>query len=338
MAKKKRRDRVPTPSWEEPTGVGRQLTSFSPKFYMTSAVVLLVLIALGLVAYGLISDYVEDQRRPGSTAVRVDGKEYDLRYYTERLRTYVQQNGGPGSQLAQPEFALGAVRDQLVEETILLQFAGELGVTATDAEVNEQIALRLATTADAPDFETRLQDELARTGITEDQFRDQLEAVVLRQKLVDHFVNELPETDESVHYRQIVVATRQEADEIQAEIEAGGDFAEIAQERSLDTITSEDGGDAGWVPRGILQTAIEDTLFSMEPDELRVQEVGGRFYVFQLIESDEAHEIEDDRKPGLAERELFDWLQQKRSAVTIEDMVTTDNDKARWAIERAYNL
>lgn len=340
MAKKKRRDRVPTPTWEQPSseGVAGQLRGRSPTFYMTGAVFLLVIVALGIVAYGFIADYVEDQRRPGSTAVRVGDTEYDLRYYTERLRTYVQQNGGSGSQAAQPQIALGAVTQQLVEETILLEFADELGISATEDEVNREIATRLATTPDAPDFETRLQDELDRTGISEDQFRSQLEATVLRRKATDHFVQELPDTAESVHYRQIVVSSREEAEEIQEEIEGGADPAAIAQERSLDTATSEDGGDAGWVPRGVLSTAIEDTLFSMEPDEIRIQEAGGAFYVFQLLEQDDSREIESEQQQPLAERDLSEWIQQKRADMTVEDLVSNDNDKASWAIERAYNL
>lgn len=340
MAKKKRRDRVPTPTWDQPgdEGVASRLRGRSPTFYMTGGVLLLVVIAIGIVAYGLIADYVEDQRRPGSVAVRVGEKEYDLRYYTERLRTYVQQNGGLGSAAAQPDVALGAVRDQLVEETVVLEFAGEFGVSATEDEVNQEIATRLATQPDSPDFQTRLQDELGRTGISEDQFREQMEAVVLRSKLIDHFVEELPEAEESVHYRQILVETREEAEEIVEEIEGGADAAEIARERSLDTNTSEDGGDAGWAPRGVLATAVEDTLFTMEPGELRVQEVSGSFFVFELLEQDDDRPIDDDRKPALAERRLFEWIQDKQTDLAVEAPVMTDDDKAAWAIQRAYNL
>lgn len=338
MAKKKRR--VPTPSWEQPSsgGVTGRLGGRSPTFYMTGAVIALVVIALGVVAYGFISEYVEDQRRPGSTAVRVGDKEFDLRYYTERLRTYVQQNGGAQSQAAQPQIALGAVTEQLVEETILLRFAEEMAISASESEVNQQIATTLATTPDAADFDTRLQAELDRTGISEDQFREQMEAAVLRRKIIDHFVGELPETAESVHFRQILVSSREEAEGIQSEIEGGADGAAIAMERSLDTSTSEEGGDAGWVPKGVLTTAIEDTLFSMEAGEVRVQEVGGAFYVFELLEKDDSREIETDQQQPLAQRELSEWIQEKRASLTVEDLVSTDNDKASWAIERAYNL
>lgn len=340
MAKKRRQDRVPTPSWDRPgsEGLTGKVTGRSPTFYMMSAVALLAIVAVGIVAYGFTADYIQDQQRPGSAAVRVDDKTYDLRYYTERLRTYVQQNGGAGNSAADPQIALPAVTQQLIEETILLRNAGELGITATEDEVNQEIATRLVTQVDSPDFETRLQDELDRSGISEDQFREQMEATVLRRKLIDHFTAELPATEESVHYRQIVVSSREEADQIQQDIEGGADAAEIAMEKSLDTQTSEDGGDVGWVPKGVLTTDIEDTLFTMEPEEVRVVERGGSFVIFQLIEASDARPIDDNQKPALAERELQEWQQDKRANMAIEDLVTGDTEKQRWAIQRAYNL
>lgn len=331
MAKKKRQDRVPTPSWDRPgdeTVVGK-IRGRSPTFYMTAAVLLLSLVAIGIVAYGFISDYIEDQQRPGSTAVRVGDKEFDLRYFAQRLESYVQQSGGG------PETAFPAVTEQLVEETILLNSAGELGVSATEDEVNLEIAGRLVTSVDSPDFETRLQDELDRTGISEDQFRDEVEAAVLRRKLIEHFTAELPATEESVHYRQIVVSTRDAADEIQAEIEGGADAAQIAMERSEDTATADEGGDAGWVPRGILATDVEETLFTMEVDEVRVIERQNRFVVFQIIERSDARAIDEEQKPVLAQNNLNEWIQEKRSNMEVEDLVTTDTDKALWALEHA---
>lgn len=337
MAKKKRR--VPTPSWEqeEHRGLGA-ITHRSPTFYLTGAVVTLVLVALVIVGYAFIADYIADQRRPGSVAVRVDDKEFDLRYYTERLTTYVQQNGGLASAAAQPDIALPAVTNQLVRETVLLRFVGELGIAATEDEVNAEIATRLQTTADAADFETRLQDELDRTGVSEDKFRDQIRAAVLDQKLTNHFLAEVPETAESVHYRQILVATREEADQIRSDIEDGADAAAIATEKSLDTTTNQDGGDAGWVPRGVLTTDIEETLFAMEPDDVRVIPVSNNFFVFQLLEKDGSHEIEEDQKPALAQRDAEEWVQEKIGTVEVEEFVTTDADRYSWAIERAYGL
>lgn len=338
MAKKKRR--VPTVSWDQPesANVASRLTSRGPIPYLFTAIAALVLVALGLVAYGLISDYVEDQRRPGSTALRIDDTDYELRYFTERLRSFVQQNGGSGSAAAQPNVAFGAVTDQLVEEAIMLRFAGEFGVAVSEDEVDEEIAVRLGTTVDSPDFETRVQDELERTDISEDLFRDQVEASILRTKAQDHFTNELPETIESIHFRQILVGSQAEADGIKAEIVDGADAAAIAEERSLDTVTSADGGDMGWVPKGALVAQVEDTLFALDPGGVTVFPVGGSFFVYEMLEKDPDRPIDDDQKPGLAGVSLAEWVEEKKIDMVVVDLVNTDFDKFNWAVEHAYNV
>ncbi|MCH8814848.1 MAG: SurA N-terminal domain-containing protein [Chloroflexi bacterium] len=336
MAKKKRR--VPTVSWDQPesTGVASTLTNRSPIVYLFTAIVAIVIVALGLVAYGLISDYVEDQRRPGSTALRIDDTDYELRYFTERLRSFVQQNGGAGSAAAQPNVAFGAVTDQLVEEAIMLRFAGEFGVAASEDEVDEEIAVRLGTTVESPDFVTRVQDELERTGISEDLFREQVEASILRIKVLDNFTSELPETIESIRFRQILVGSQAEADTIKAEIEDGADAAAIAEERSLDPVTSVDGGDVGWIPRGALVAQVEDTLFALDSGEVTVYPAGGSFFVYEILETDSARAIDDDQKPALAEVKLAEWVEEKTLELSVVDLVSTDVEKFNWAVEHAY--
>ena len=336
MAKKKRR--VPTVSWDQPesAGVANSLTSRGPMPYLVAAIGAVVVIAMGVIVYALISDYVEDQQRPSSTALSIDDTDYELRYFTERLRSFVQQNGGAGSASAQPEVAFGAVTDALVEEAIMLQFAGEFGLAVSEDEIDEEIAERLGTTADSPEFATRVQDELERTGISEDLFRAQSEASILRIKVVEQFTEELPETVESIHYRQILVASQAEADDIKAEIEGGADAAAIAEERSLDMVTSVDGGDAGWIPRGVLVAQVEDTLFALDPGSVTVYPAGESHFVYEILEKDAARVIEDDLKPGLAGVRLAEWIAEKRLLLTIVDLVNIPGDKANWAAERAY--
>src|SRR5436309_1293010 len=98
--------------------------------------------------------FISDRDRPDSTAVQVDETKYTVRYYTERLRKFIQEIGGASKQIGQnPQLALGAVSDELIEEAIVLRFAEEKGQTATDDEVKAQIATLLSITPDAADFD-----------------------------------------------------------------------------------------------------------------------------------------------------------------------------------------
>jgi parvulin-like peptidyl-prolyl isomerase len=337
LAKKKRR--VPSITWDEPTStsVADKITSRGPTFYLSGVIAALVVVGLGFVAYAFVADYIGDQRRPGSTALAIDGTDYDLRYFTERLTTFVQQNGGAGSTAAQPSTAFGAVTNQIVEEAAILRFAGEFGIAASEAEVNDEIALRLNTEADSTDFETRIQDELARTGVSEDLFRNQVEASVLSTKLIEHFSDEVPDTLESIHLRQILVSDRITADEIKGEIDAGGDAAAIAEERSLDTATSAEGGDVGWLPRGALVDQVEETLFGLDTGDVTVYPVGDTaYFVYEVLDKDPARAVDSDQLDGLAGVQLTDWINEKRASMDIVDEVSTNADKFNWAIEQAY--
>lgn len=305
--------------------------------FLAAGIVMLVVVALGVVVYGFGSDYIADQRRPGSTALRIDDTEYDLRYFGERLESYVQQNGGTGSAASQPGVAFGAVADQIIEEAVMLRFAGEFGLAASEAEVNDEIATLLSTQADAVNFDVRVQDELERTGVSEDLFRGQIEASVLRTKVLEYFSGELPDTLESIHLRQILVATQAEADGIKDEIEAGGDAAAIAEERSLDPVTGAEGGDAGWLPRGALIEDVEETLFGLNEGDVIVYPVGDTaYFVYELLEKDALRPLESEQRSNLAEVDMSAWVDEKTDTLDIVDEVSTDNDKATWVIEQVY--
>ena len=343
MPKKRRDSKIPTPSWEHEGGaITRTIGGRSPQLYLAIGVVTLVVAAIALIGFGFVSDYIEDQNRPDSAALTVGGTDYSVKYYTERLKTYVQQNGGavdgqPNSQAADPSVAVPAVTNLIVEERIALDSAGEKNVFATEEEVKDEIATRLGIAADAPEFDTRFQEELVRSGLSEDQYRDLVRAAVLRRKLEDAFKAEVPANAESINLRQIVVATQAEADDIRAQIEGGADFATIAKEKSLDTQSAPNGGEIGWVPKGILNGSIEDTLFGLEANEITTYPTSSQVVVYQVTEKQPDRVLEDDDKEALAQAALTEWITDKRTALEIEEQITQDADKYRWAYERAYN-
>lgn len=343
MPKKRRDSKIPTPSWEHEGGaITRSIGGRSAQFYLTIGIVTLIAAAIFLIGFGYVSDYIEDQNRPDSAALTVGDTDYSLKYYTERLKTYVQQNGGavdgqPNSQAADPSIAVPAVTNLIVEERIVLDAAGEKNVFATEEEVKAEIATRLGIAADAPEFDTRFQEELVRSGLTEDQYRELVQAAVLRRKLEDTFKAEVPATAESINLRQIVVATQAEADDIRSQVEGGADFATIAKEKSLDPQSAPNGGEVGWVPKGILNGSLQDTLFGLEANALTTFPTSSQVIVYQVTEKQADRTLEDDDKEALAQAALTDWLSDKRTALEIEEQITQDADKYRWAYERAYN-
>ncbi|MDO8612011.1 MAG: peptidylprolyl isomerase [Dehalococcoidia bacterium] len=340
MPKKRRQAKIPTPAWERPRGaIGSRILGRGGQFYGAVAVGVLIAVALGVIGYAFLSDYVDKQRRPGSTAIQVEDTHFRLDYFSSRLKMYVGQFGGQGADAAQPASALPAVADTLIQEEIVLRFAGELKVTANEQEVTEGIASRIGVKTDDPNFTLSFQQEVVRSQLSEDEYRRMVEASVLADKLRTEFEKQVPTTADSAHFRQILVGSDAKAQETRDKLEAGEDFAAVAAENSLDTATKDTGGDVGWVPKGVLDASLEELIFALNPKELTTIPIAQGVFVVEMLEKDAAHAVEDAQKSSLAIRALQDWVEEKKKSVNIVnnmDLGGGDSNKIEWAVSRAY--
>lgn len=69
------------------------------------------------------------------------------------------------------------------------------------------------------------------------------------------------------HAAHILVETEERAAELKAEIDKGGDFAELARANSSDGAAAS-GGDLGWFGRGMMVKPFEDAVVAMKPGEV----------------------------------------------------------------------
>jgi foldase protein PrsA len=330
----RRRAKIPSPSWEhEQGGLSRRLEANRWQLWTTVAVVLLVVAALGVVGWGFLSDYIDDQQRPGSLGLRVGDRELSVSDYTTRAELYVRDNGTNNAILV-----ISQLNSQLVDEAIVLQYAQEKDVSATDEEVTDELALKLGIPTDDPNFQERLQEEFRAAGLSEEEHRDIARAEVLRQKLVEAFKTEVPGTAEAVHYRQIVVTDQATADDIVRQLEDGADFATLVREKSENTSDAENGGDQGFIPKGLLDPGLEGVLFSLEPGEYTTFPTQNAYYVVETLETSENHIPTDAQKNGLAVNAYTDWVEEKKNAIEIVNEFDTtegDRDKIQYVIEHA---
>jgi len=339
VPKKRRRAKIPTPAWERPRGtIGRRLLGRGFQFYGAVLVALLIAGGLGFVVYGFGAQELEKRGRPGSTAIQVDDTRYRLDYFSDRLKMYVDQSGGQS--VVQPADALSAVSDLLIQEEIVRRFASEKDVKATDDEIKEEIASRLGITADDESFDVVFEQELVRSGLSETDYHSMIEAAVITDKLKEKSLAEIPKSADSVHYRQILVGEQATADDIKAQIEAGGDFAALAAKNSLDPATKDKGGDVGWVPRAVLDAATAELIFPMKVGEITIIPSASGALVIEMLKKDDDHPVEEDKKEPLAARLLADWIDEKKQSLSIANNMDVrgsfDQSKVDWALERAY--
>lgn len=165
-------------------------------------------------------------------------------------------------------------------------------------------------------------------GIGEQRYREIIRKQVLRDKLAEELGNEVPKIAEQAHARHILVETEEEAQEVIQRLEAGEDFAQMAQEVSTDTGSGLQGGDLGFVPQGRFVAPVDEVVFSLPIGEISepIQSDFG-WHVIEVLEREERELSPVDYQQ--AQRSAFaDWLAEARAEADIEDLWTLDSAPA----------
>ena len=114
------------------------------------------------------------------------------------------------------------------------------------------------------DLERMVEDRVLLKAIDERQIRSWVFAESLQEEYFAQHRAELAK--DRVKVRHLVVGTRQEAERIRGEMRTRDrTFADFAGYHSLDAKTKEQGGDLGWIERGVMPKAFDDAAFAAEP-------------------------------------------------------------------------
>ena len=197
-------------------------------------------------------------------AARVNGEEIsstELDEQVERLREQSPQmfEGEEGE--AQVLDFKRRLLESMIDNVLVRQAAEERGISVSDEEIDTQIDELKAGFPSEDEFNTALAD----AGLTLNDLRDQLSEQLATQRLIEELVGDAEVTaDEIEEYYEAnkdqfadQAATRSShilfepedkatAEEILAEVRAGGDFAALATEYSKDPGSASQGGDLGW--------------------------------------------------------------------------------------------
>ncbi|MBD3895243.1 SurA N-terminal domain-containing protein [Halomonas sp. ML-15] len=125
--------------------------------------------------------------------------------------------------------------------------------------------------------------------------------------------------------------SREEAEaileEVQARLDEGDDFADLAEEYSDDTSTSDAGGDLGTVSRGFFDDAFEEAAFSLgEGETSDIVESGNGLHLIRVTELDmpSFEEMRDELQREAALSEVTDDF-NRRVQQLIDDSFAADD-------------
>ncbi|MCF3934288.1 peptidylprolyl isomerase [Acuticoccus sp. M5D2P5] len=99
------------------------------------------------------------------------------------------------------------------------------------------------------------------------------------------------EPEEEVSASHILVEDEETAKRIIEELDAGGDFAALAEEYSTDPGSKSRGGSLGFFGKGQMVPAFEEAAFALEPGEMTQEPVQSRFG-YHIIKVDEKRPVE----------------------------------------------
>ncbi|GAI81551.1 unnamed protein product, partial [marine sediment metagenome] len=181
---------------------------------------------------------------------------------------------------------LYAIADELEgvieRDELIRQAAMKLGISVSDSEVDEELK----------DYDSPVSDV----------FRDVVRSQLLISKLRDgYFEHEVPVSAGQRHMMAMFLESESQAMEVSDKLEAGEDFAELAGELSLESISQTEKGDLGWRPKDVLTMVLGTSVpveyaFGAEVgvlsqpiyDETQSKDVG--YWIISVVEKKEETE------------------------------------------------
>ncbi len=153
------------------------------------------------------------------------------------------------------------------------------------------------------------------------------------------------EEEEGLYIQAILLDSKEEAEKLKAEVEAGSEFAEVAEEHSLDSSASS-GGDIGWLSLDDIESQFGEENFAnikaLELDTLSepfydedVSKQSG-YWVIEVLGMEDRGLIEEHREK-LIDNAYYNLLEDERNSEDNDIVNYLDgedgSEKIFWALE-----
>jgi peptidyl-prolyl cis-trans isomerase C len=202
-------------------------------------------------------------------------------------------------------------REELLDQFINMQLAADAAEKAgihNQPKTKDQLALaRMNVLVDA-----HLQKYLADHPVKEEELKPEYDARVA----------ELPKEYKARH---ILVEDKQTADQIVKDLNAGADFAKIAQQKSTDKGSAVNGGDLGWFSLDSMVKPFSDAVAKLEKGKYTQEPVHSEFgwHVIKLEDSRASEapafaDVKDQVRMLVQRKHLQNYLDELRKNAKIE--------------------
>lgn len=284
------------------TPTKRQLSKWQRQMKMRRIIIIAAAVFLaGIVSWVAHGYYTERVQPWREVVIEVNDARFNMGYYVDTLDAYTKE-----MEPMEVYYVAGMVADNIVEAELVRQGAGELDIAATRSEID-----------------TRLQE----WQLTDNEvYRDIIRAVLLQEKLQEHFAAAMPDTMEQAHVQVMVVESAVVADDVITAFEAGANFTTLVQEFSR---YPEIEGDLGWLPAELMPNdLIEEAAFALnitpgaisQPiyDEDVSKNIGYWLIEVMAVNDDEEEEEEEDNGTRIEARAILLGSKEEAERVRTE--------------------
>jgi foldase protein PrsA len=220
-----------------------------------------------------------------ASAARVNGVEIP----TERLWNRMVASAGSAA-------LTGLVDEVLIEQEAVRQFS--LNSPKNKQKMEEEIAKRFSDFKKQFANEAAFEKQLKEARISIEDVRRQIRLDGYKEKLLEgklgvsndevrkYFEENRQKLSapEQVRIKHILVATKQEADDLVVSLKAGASFEALARAKSLDQGTRENGGDLGLFSSGMLIPEMQEKAFALPVGGMDVVKSVLGFHVIKVSE------------------------------------------------------
>lgn len=289
-----------------------------------------------------------DSAEGGKMAVKVNGKTITQAEVAEeegRLTMAMGARMDPQQMESMKPMIREQATNNLINRELLAEAVKKEGIEVSSEEVD----VRLADLETAAGGAEGLDSRLSMMGVTRDEMRKEIELGVAIERLMEAraggtgdpdeadiraFYDDNPDQfrqPEQVSARHILfmiqadsgeegkAAKRKEAEEVLAQLKAGGDFAAMAQAHS-DCPSSSKGGDLGYFGRGQMVPPFEEAAFALQPGQMSdIVETRFGYHIIRVEDRTDPKTVPyEEAKTGIAQFLSGQGKQQAMSAFIEE--------------------
>jgi hypothetical protein len=149
---------------------------------------------------------------------------------------------------------------------------------------------------------------------------------------------------EGSHMQAMLLGSEAEAWDIRTRLEAGEDFAELANEYSQMPGEQDDGGDLGYITDESYSYSFNDFVFSSEVSESELSEpivddsvsTKGGYWLMEILAEETERLVSQNDRNALKMRDYYNWVSETVHDPANEVEVLLDEEMQIWAMEQHF--